>query len=1714
MNSKKNRFVSVLLSFVMMISLVLEVFPPVTVHSAAAQSNLLKINELNGKDIDEVVVNKQDLTLTWSKLEDATAYRLRIRSNEEGVSAIDIKNYTKMQYTIPESWLTPGIEYEVFLYRYKDGKTVTAGRLKFSFLVAGGESILNETFEITSPKWGGQGFPYDNINVSWDRLQYATSYKLLLEYFCGAGGSARHEVLLAELDSTTSSYVIPVRLLREGTEYQLTLFAYDKHGNELHDKLQFITEGDVARQELSEPVITSPYFTDQYELYSNIKTIPVYDDVIVTWNEIPTAVRYSVSLKMDRGAEVSLPGAEQITDAQYKIPVERLTSGAVYEVVVTAYHEGSNDCSAQSEKYYFRAPYRGNLVLDAPLLISHDFSTNRDEPTQFVIQKMNLEWGDVSAAKKYRVNLVSLEDSDYKLTYKNLTDNKLSVPYKDIYETFSKGEVIEIEIDVDDAWGNFSTISYYIELTERPVDKPVILSPALASAETAMLPAFEAEEDLQVSWGAVNTAASYRIYLLEYYNGEWEELLRWDNITDTTFTIPGKYLYDCGKFKIKIAAYNSYGKSSGASGYYFCIGSANRISLTAPSAEITSWQPSYDSTYKYFNVNTVDAWTAVVSDSWIQLNKRQGDGTSSVKIDVTENRNSLPRTGTVTFTTKSGESVVLTIAQAANGLENEGNLVISNPGQGDSIEKEAFRARWNYKFGYAYFSLELKNLATNTIAHSENNIITSYADIPANVLNGDTNYLLTVYVYTPSKECVKQASVIFTVLKSDEMEDVRKPVIDPISCSAASIMYGSSVTFSTKVSDAIALDNVVMYIDDTIVRNVSASGTAAKISYTTDSLTVGKHTVSVKVYDRAGNSNSLSKEFTVKKTSAGSIYDVELSDYDFYAGNTITFTVTTSTDTTKIRLLDGAYAFSEQSSGYTDSGRKRIWKFEQHVGTVGNNRTLKVETYSGGWTGNTCATDPFTVRKNEVNLGNFAVLSPETGSKHQINTSLTVRWSQPDVKPDRYVVNVTGVPSDSGLISVNGTAAIISGSVFDEYGTYTISITAQKKGCDQTEAHINIIVDCLHGDTQRINNVNGIEYYHNESQHIVTIVPQYMCNICGGTFEIPDKAYSEYRAHDKDIKLDNGGWYCDCGYANVGSYKAWEGELLSEKNQSVYRNAAVDGTLSKKHGTVFVTDDILVCGTKYGALFIRYPITGGYKYGFISSGLIQDINYQNDETLTREEIYKMTLTPEQYHLWNKLNTYSSPRIVENESHANFLLFEDWAQSYEDSMFEQIKNDLQSLLHAAKSVVDAITLDIKGAADSFSEIDSVGKRKTLYKAAIKNHITQDIPTSISGLLQEQLSQFPVDSAGNIIKGSLDLGEGIYGIFKEYTLNDTAIDNIIKICESMDFKKFNTKSKDLYERLRNYSVTIDGKTFRITDYFNVSEESAAVVRASMKNIKDSKNPVEAVKQAKEIQIIKKASDIGSLCGTFIASMDTLIEIVAINSALDIYQKEFAQYADLDISDAMFEECVAEVIKEYKINCIQTLMTKELIIFADYLYKLADIDGKIIGFISSKIPGVGTVISTTKILQASMSVINTARELLFNTNAIRNGLNSLPELRNSVSQARTACVTSICSYAANPSQEAFYKIVKEIEYYELIGTLGTEVLMQIEKNNYDSLWNVLQRKGDELAEKDVMFKLNPWYHVLKALSDTGLDEDARNDLWNKEMEKLSYFRRYIYN
>ena len=475
------------------------------------------------------------------------------------------------------------------------------------------------------------------------------------------------------------------------------------------------------------------------------------------------------------------------------------------------------------------------------------------------------------------------------------------------------------------------------------------------------------------------------------------------------------------------------------------------------------------------------------------------------------------------------------------------------------------------------------------------------------IINAPGTYWIRVSVYTESGETIKSDAYYITV---EAAADKTKPLIDPIKLSSTKITEHSELEISTAVSDNVGLKIIQLLINGEKVKEWSAKGTYTTISHTVSGYSVGSHAVKVIAIDQNGNQNSVETIFTVEKKQGGEIYSVEMSSYNFKAGTTITFTVTTSADTEKIRLRNGTWIFPNDITDSTTKNGKKVWVFEQYVETPGVNRVLNVETYSSGWTGKTMSVT-FTVTPAENNIPSFdidlAIVGFNGGS---------ASWTVPvNVTPDRYVINIGGPNTYSAETTTN--SITFGSSVFMLPGTYTISVTAQKDGYNPYTTSMTITLNCDHSNLKPISSRDTNEMYFDETYHMVNTETTYECQTCGG--QITKTEQSQKIEHTHYVQLEQNGWVCSCGYANTGDYKSWTGYLQSDVNQPVY-STPKNFINANVIGTIFTDDIITVLGECGNTYFVRYSVTvgtnnqrtysnGNTKSGYIPKSKVDSVEY-------------------------------------------------------------------------------------------------------------------------------------------------------------------------------------------------------------------------------------------------------------------------------------------------------------------------------------------------------------------------------------------------------------------------------------------------------------------------------------------------------------------------
>ncbi len=128
-------------------------------------------------------------------------------------------------------------------------------------------------------------------------------------------------------------------------------------------------------------------------------------------------------------------------------------------------------------------------------------------------------------------------------------------------------------------------------------------------------------------------------------------------------------------------------------------------------------------------------------------------------------------------------------------------------------------------------------------------------------LKAGKEYAYQFYAINENDEKTIGKTVYFTAKASSSNGDTKKPVINDFDCSeGSSFNVGQSVKFYADTEDNDKVAEVVLYIDGKVVKT-SSDG---YISYKTSELTVGKHTISVKVTDVSGNYTEEDMTVTVK----------------------------------------------------------------------------------------------------------------------------------------------------------------------------------------------------------------------------------------------------------------------------------------------------------------------------------------------------------------------------------------------------------------------------------------------------------------------------------------------------------------------------------------------------------------------------------------------------------------------------------------------------------------------------------------------------------------------------------------------------------------------------------------------------------------------------------------------------------------------------------
>ncbi len=177
------------------------------------------------------------------------------------------------------------------------------------------------------------------------------------------------------------------------------------------------------------------------------------------------------------------------------------------------------------------------------------------------------------------------------------------------------------------------------------------------------------------------------------------------------------------------------------------------------------------------------------------------------------------------------------------------------------------------------------------------------------------------------------------------------PTLNSVKFSADSVAVKKNVTITAVTSTSAT--KLCMYSEDnncagTWTEGYTDSGTTRtwKVTYAFNGK--GKRTMTFKAENASGASTGKDLAITVTAANVPTLSSVKLSVTKVKVGTSMTFTVVTSTNTTKLKMFSGSTLVKAWTNGYTDSSSNRTWKVKYAFVSAGNRTvTFKAENAAG-----------------------------------------------------------------------------------------------------------------------------------------------------------------------------------------------------------------------------------------------------------------------------------------------------------------------------------------------------------------------------------------------------------------------------------------------------------------------------------------------------------------------------------------------------------------------------------------------------------------------------------------------------------------------------------------------------------------------------------------------------------------------------------------------
>ncbi len=773
-------------------------------------------------------------------------------------------------------------------------------------------------FRISSPSNGSTVNGMADTTVRWNRYSGTDHYYIVVKDVVNGKTELEEEV-----SSSKTSYSIgyeDVVFWRKNRQYKIYVAAMDASGNVLNGKAAWhaIYVTNVMK-------LDQPEFVDLEEENEHDSS----EDLYIEWWDVENANHYNVYFKQLNGEPD--PGNDEedgtnlsftrVNEYEIKVPSSKLAADTWYKIAVGAENTYEDVASDYAIAYIKTKPSSRITASESAMEIGStkgntaSFYVYTDVDFDISCNKSWLDW-DIQRinSSTSRVTLKVVETNPYittrscvvkafadgaKSAYIRVEQLVVKASAPDFYNisvpsSVTVGETIEISGEIESDSSPLKVVS--IEVSESSRGYYPFRNASVGSDVFDLSDIFTKSSDGLTVYGGIKTGVHASGYVGTSYT--W-----YDDAFD--FTVPGTYT-------VAIRAQNEAG----------LIGESIHTVQVKKDTQITAVN-ALEASKDTVCVGVKFEFTATTTPNaqgMVLFVKENGNifniGGSTMPESQTSQRKkfvfeyAFNSTGLV----QSGVSYPNTRRVYAYPIDQNGNVIEDDAvcaycditvtpaeyelgaftvydaqaayGEGASIHWSAASSQNGAAVSYNVYI----STGVSTILLTEQKIGATSYEVNSAIIRdlGIGTYPILV-IATAANHSQLQETAVLTVMGEQASEDMQKPMINPFRYSASPIFCGTATTFSTEASDETALERLELYMDGALVKTVPASGTSAGISYTTDSLEKGNHTITAKAYDKAGNFNAWSEVFEVTESMQGVVGDVNsdgrVTNYDRYLLN-------------------------------------------------------------------------------------------------------------------------------------------------------------------------------------------------------------------------------------------------------------------------------------------------------------------------------------------------------------------------------------------------------------------------------------------------------------------------------------------------------------------------------------------------------------------------------------------------------------------------------------------------------------------------------------------------------------------------------------------------------------------------------------------------------------------------------------------------------------